>query len=194
MSTNGVEKDGRAPVGDLDTRAGSESQRLVPGQRWYVAQTLAKREIGALGQLRAQGFHVFLPQLYKTVRHARKMRTVKAAVFPGYLFVALDLQRDRWRSVNGTIGVSRLVMGRDLPAPVPHGVVETFLDHLDENGLCRLDRDLQRGQAVRVIAGPLADAIGRLIDLDGNGRVRVLLEIMGGQVVTNLARSTLEAA
>jgi transcriptional antiterminator RfaH len=194
MSTNGLDTDGRAPVGGLDAQEGGGSRGLAEGQRWYVAQTLARREAGAMGQLRAQGFHVFLPQLYKTVRHARKLRTVKAPVFPGYLFVALDLQRDRWRSINGTIGVSRLVMGRDFPAPVPAGVVETFLDHLDDAGMCRMDGDLQRGQAVRVISGPLADAIGRLVDLDGNGRVRVLLEIMGGQVVTNLARSALEAA
>ena len=167
---------------------------LVPGQRWYVAQTLAKREAVARAQLCAQGFHVFLPQLRKTVRHARKLRTVQAAVFPGYLFVALDLQCDRWRSVNGAIGVSRLIMAHELPPPVPDGVVETLLDYLDADGLVRFDQELRQGQSVRVISGPLSEMIGRLIELDAKGRARVLIEIMGGRVITSLQRSALEAA
>lgn len=167
---------------------------LAPGQRWYVAQTLAKREAGASSQLVAQGFRVFLPQLRKTVRHARALRTVKAAVFPGYVFVALDVQHDRWRSVNGTVGVSRLIMTRDAPTPVPEGVVESLHDYIDPDGLIQFGRDLRQGQSVRVIAGPFSEAIGRLVDLDANGRVRVLLDIMGGQVMTSLNQSTLEAA
>ncbi len=174
---------------------GPISRPLQRGERWYVAQTLAKREFGAALQLEAQEFRVFLPHVIKTVRHARQTRNVKTAAFPGYLFVALDPQRDRWRSINGTIGVSRLLMGGDgAPLAVPRGVVETLIDYLDETGVCRFDRDLAFGQAVRVIAGPLAQAIGKLVRLDANGRVRVLLEILGSQVYATLDKSALEAA
>ena len=168
---------------------------LAEGERWYVAQTIARREFGAALQLRAQAFRVFLPYVIRTARHARRVRAVKTAAFPGYLFVALDVGRDRWRSVNGTIGVSRLVMGGDgAPLPVPFGVVETLFSYLDESGACRFERDLVVGQSVRVVAGPLADAVGRLVRLDARGRVRVLLEILGGQVYATLERAALEAA
>ena len=168
---------------------------LAEGERWYVAHTIAKREFAAALQLEAQQFRVFLPYVMKTARHARRARDVKTAAFPGYLFVALDVGRDRWRSVNGTIGVSRLVMGGDgAPLPVPFGVVETLFSYLDETGACRFDRDLVVGQTVRVVAGPLAEAIGRLVRLDARGRVRVLLQILGGQVYAMLERSALEAA
>ncbi|WP_036282442.1 transcription termination/antitermination protein NusG [Methylocystis sp. ATCC 49242] len=170
------------------------SFELAPGERWYVAQTLARREAGAGAQLVAQGFAVFTPQVIKTVRHARKLRTVRAPAFPGYLFVILDLNRDRWRSVNGTFGVARMIMGEDVPMPVPAGVVETLLGYVDEAGVCRFDRDLVEGQAVRVTVGPFAQAIGELVRLDANGRVRVLLEIMGGKIPATLERSSLVAA
>ncbi|PWB84032.1 MAG: transcription antiterminator NusG [Methylocystaceae bacterium] len=163
------------------------------GERWYVVQTLARREAGVLLQLQAQRFRAFLPRMTRTVRHARKLRNAPAAVFPGYLFVTLDLQRERWRSINGTYGAAGLIMGAELPLPVPRGVVETLLDYVDESGMCRFDRDLVEGQSVRVMAGPFANAIGRLVRLDGNGRVRVLLDIMGGEVPANLARSALQA-
>ena len=144
-------------------------------------------------QLQQQGFRIFLPQLKKTVRHARKLTTVLAPVFPGYLFVVLDLQSDRWRSVNGTFGVSRLVMVGDKPIPVPHGVVEALLRLIDDDGTCCFNSDMIVGQHVRVVSGPLAETVGKLERLDGNGRVRVLLEIMGGQVSTLLERSALVA-
>jgi transcription elongation factor/antiterminator RfaH len=167
---------------------------LNQGERWYVVRALPKREAGAEIQLHAQGFHVFVPWVTRTVRHARKMKTVRAPAFPGYLFVALDLQRDRWRSINGTFGVAHLITADESPAPVPHGVVETILEYVDESGVCRFDRGLVEGQRIRVIAGPLACALGELVRLDGQGRVRVLLEIMGGKVLTTLQSSSLVAA
>ncbi len=166
---------------------------LAQDERWYVVRSLPSREARAEMQLLAQGFRVFTPRVSKTVRHARKLRAVVAPVFPSYIFVALDLQKDRWRSVNGTFGVACLLMAGELPEPVPRGVVEQLLDYTDEAGIARFDRDLREGQTVRVTAGPFARALGRLERLDGKGRVRVLLDIMGGKVNVLLDRSGLEA-
>lgn len=167
---------------------------LVGGERWFVVRALPNREAGAQMQLEAQGFRTFLPRIMRTVRHARRLRTVKSPAFPGYLFVILDLQRDRWRSVNGTFGVMSMIMGEDAPMPAPKGVVETLIGYVDETGACRFDRDLVEGAQVRVVAGPLAQAFGELVKLDANGRVRVLLDIMGGKVLTVLERSSLAPA
>jgi transcriptional antiterminator RfaH len=110
------------------------------------------------------------------------------------MFVVLDIDRDQWRSVNGTSGVSSLIMQGETPQPVPDGVVENLLDLTDEEGLVCFDRSLRQGQPVRVVTGPFANAIGTLDRFDPNGRVRVLLDIMKGRVPTYLDRSALEAA
>lgn len=141
-----------------------------------------------------QGFRTFLPTVLRAVRHARKVRNVQSAVFPGYFFIILDLDRDRWISVNGTPGVSRLVMSHLAPTPVPCGVVEMLLQYRDLSGVCRFDRDLVEGQRVRIISGPLASALGKLTRLDANGRVRVLLELLNGPVHATMDQSALEAA
>jgi transcription antitermination factor NusG len=176
----------------------NDAPQMAPGllndERWFVAQTIARREIGAAFQLERQGFKVFLPQMVKTVRHARKFHTVRAAVFPGYVFVAFALGRDRWRSINGTIGVSRLIMGENLPIPVPQGLVETLMVYRDSEGLCRFDRELKPGDAVRVVNGPLAHIVGTIASLDDKGRARVLLDLMGGQVVTTVETQALQRA
>ena len=161
--------------------------------RWFVAQTQPHREGIADAQLQAQGFKTFLPFVNKSVRHARKLRSVRAPLFPSYIFISLDLDHHRWRSVNGTYGVSWLIMAGQRPAPVPCGVVEAFKELLNETGCVDLGACLQVGQRIEIVAGPFAEAIGLLERQDANGRVRVLLDIMGGVVPAIMDRADLRA-
>lgn len=171
-----------------------EKLSLRDGERWFVVQYLSRQENTAVLNLKAQKFQVFFPQMIKTVRHARQLRQKRVAVFPGYLFIALDLERDRWRSVNGTFGVARLLMSQTRPLPTPEGLVEALISHLDERDNLRLDSDLEVGQRVRVNSGPFASLVGQIASLDDKGRARILLEIMSGAVVATLPRSSLEPA
>jgi transcriptional antiterminator RfaH len=161
------------------------------GERWYCVMTQPRREPLARDQLERQGFRCFLPLLRRTVRHARRLATVQAPLFPGYAFLALDLGRDRWRSVNGTRGVLRLVLAGDRPLPVPVGVVETLLAAADLAGAVRMAEDLRPGDRVRILAGPLADRLATVTRLDEKGRVALLLEILGAERPVVMARGDL---
>jgi transcriptional antiterminator RfaH len=170
------------------------SRDLAGNERWFLAHTQPKSEQRAELHLGAQGFRTYLPQIQKTVRHARQLRTVQAPLFPRYLFVILDLGRDRWLSVRSTIGVSRLFTTQDgRPVPVPSGIVESLIGRSDGE-LMRLDAGLVAGQQVRILSGPFADLVGTLERLDGAGRVKVLLEMMGTAVPVILQRSVLSPA
>ncbi len=117
---------------------GSQRLHLGPGERWFAARTLPYRENSAQFNLHRMGFRSFFPTVRRTVRHARKLRNVLAPLFPGYAFVILDLSRDRWRSVNGSIGVASLIMGAERPIPVPCGIVEALVIATEASGLVRL--------------------------------------------------------
>ena len=131
--------------------AGDSLFKLRDGKRWFVAQTLCNRERLA-----------FRPRFHKTVRHSRSLREVIAPVFSGYIFVVLNPKRDRWRSINGSFGVARLISAPHRPTPVPMGVVGALLASIDELGLVRFDGDLKPGQPVRVVAGSFAQVLGVL--------------------------------
>jgi transcriptional antiterminator RfaH len=148
----------------------------------------------AAAQLANQGLVVFLPCLVRTRRHARKFDTVRRPLFPGYLFVKLDASRDRWRSVNGTLGVARLIGSAEAPTALPAGVVEAICDACDDNGVMATPDALSPGEEVRVTAGPFAEFVGRLESMDGIGRVRVLLEILGRRTCVALSRNQVTAS
>jgi transcription elongation factor/antiterminator RfaH len=165
--------------------------KLAVGERWFLAHTQPSSESKAELHLRAQGFRIHLPQIQKTIRHARQLKTVRAPLFPRYLFIILDLDRDRWLSVRSTVGISRLFTTQDgRPVPVPFGIVESLIDQSD-GSVTRLDAGLVKGQQVRILCGPFADFIGTLERLDGAGRVQILLKLMGTAVPVSVHRSVL---
>jgi transcription elongation factor/antiterminator RfaH len=179
-------------VGSVHSPAGGTA--LSEGVRWFAVNAQAQRELRAMRQLENQGYHVYLPQRLKTVRRSRKLVTVVAPFFPRYLFITLDLSRDQWRAINSTFGVSALVMAGERPQPVPPGVVEAMVAATDDNGLLSFERSLKVGATVRLLAGPFAEQLGVLERLDDGGRVRVLLDIMGGAVPVQVARELVTAA
>jgi transcriptional antiterminator RfaH len=152
--------------------------------RWYAAYTQPQTEARAAQQLRNQGFDVFLPLCRRLRRHARRSETVLRPLFPRYLFVALDSERQRWRSVNGTRGIIHLVCQGDRPAAVPAGVVEALRARADGTGAVPLDAlaVFERGQPVLVTDGPFAGHTGRYEALTADQRVILLLELLGRRV------------
>ncbi len=152
--------------------------------RWFVAATLPNREKLAQQQLENQEFTTFFPRRLKTIRHARRSHDRVVSFFPGYLFVALDLENTRWRSVNGTIGVKSLIMGGERPLPVPDGVVEHLQEMTDEDGFLKLRDELKPGDRIRVLNGPMADMIGEIDRLDGKHRARILLDMLHSKMPT----------
>jgi transcription antitermination factor NusG len=128
------------------------------GLRWYAAHTQPHREARSQVQLENQGFRTYLPKRLKTMRHARKLKTVTAPFFPCYVFVPLDLAQHQWRSVNGTFGVTSLIMAGERPHPVPCGVVEAMIAATDPAGLLSFEEKLSVGATVRLLAGPFAGA------------------------------------
>jgi transcription elongation factor/antiterminator RfaH len=155
---------------------------LANGERWFVVHTLPHQEKRAQNQLENQRYRTFLPKREKTIRHARKLRTVVAPFFPRYMFIILDPERDQWRPVNGTLGVGGMVMQGDRPQPVPPGIVETLVASTGSDGLLQLRPQLNVGDPVRLTQGPFAEYLGTLDRLDDSGRVRVLLDMLGRRV------------
>ncbi len=152
-------------------------------RHWCVVQTQPHAEARAASHLARQGFDVYLPRYQKRRRHARRVETVAAPLFPRYLFVAIAMASQRWRSIQSTVGVSRLVCNGDMPAAVRRGVVED-LKHREQGGLVLLEPRprFALGEKVRVLNGVFANHLALFDGMADSERVAVLLEMLGRRV------------
>jgi len=164
--------------------------------RWFVVQTQAHSEIRASQHLERQGFAIYLPRYLKRRRHARKVDTVAVPLFPRYLFVAVDMQSQRWRSVHSTIGVSRLVTKGNEPVAMAEGVIDTLRSREDASGFIQLDPmpSFSAGDRIRVATGAFADAFGLFEGLSDHARVAILLDLLGRKVRVMLDADMVVAA
>ncbi len=149
--------------------------------QWFVVRTKPNFDAQASQRLAAQGYQVYFPVYRKRRSHARRVDVVAAPLFPGYGFVALDLTCDRWRAINGTAGVDRLLSNGDVPLRVALGVVERILESRDAGGFVPLLRatDFASGDAVRVMDGRFATAVGLVEGLAARDRIAILLQLLG---------------
>ena len=152
--------------------------------RWFVAHTHPHSEGKATAHLNRQGFEIYLPRYLKRRRHARRIETVAAPLFPRYLFVAIDLNAQRWRSIYSTIGISRLVCNGDDPTPVPAGVVEALKGREDTNGFIKLDSRprFRAGDKIRVLEGAFSSCLGLFEGMAERERIAILLDLLGRKV------------
>jgi transcriptional antiterminator RfaH len=144
-------------------------------------QCQPRRERLADEHLRRQGITSFLPLVATTVRHAGRFRAALQPLFPGYLFVDLGSEKIRWRSINGTRGVVRLLTLGDSPSFLPAGIVEEF------RAASEIGPSLREGDSVRLRDGPFTGFVGRILRLKPSQRVQVLLEVMSGSVAVEVA-------
>ena len=118
-------------------RVGTPSRRISIPKAW------------PRGICNCRDFDTYLPKRKRTVRHARRIRTVSGAYFDNYLFVSLDVRKQRWLQINSTVGVRKLVMSDGMPVPVPSGVVESLILSTDDDGILHSEKLLQIGNKVQ---------------------------------------------
>ncbi len=155
---------------------------------WSVAQIETHREQLAQHCLELAGYAVYAPRMAVTTAKARRI----TLLFPSYVFVAIE---SGWWHARWAAGVIRLVMGGDLPARVPDGVVAELRGR-ERNGLVQLPRPpgLQRGDMVRIVHGAFAGQLGLFDGMKPHERVAVLLAILGGQRIIELAKADIARA
>jgi transcription elongation factor/antiterminator RfaH len=166
-----------------------------PGVRWYAVQARVGREHIAVQHLERQNFATFCAMRRKIRKIGRHEVASTSAYFPGYVFVQVDTELQRWRSINGTVGVIRIVsFGGDRPTPLPAGFVEQLQNMSGDNSELRFREDLSAGDRVRVIGGPFDDLCGTLETAGDHERVIIMLDLLSQETRVRVTRGSLIAA
>jgi transcriptional antiterminator RfaH len=166
------------------------------GTRWFAVYTQVNGEAKAAQNLLRQGFCIYLPRYLKRRCHARKVDFVAKPLFPRYMFVAIDMATQRWRAVQSTQGVSRLVCNGDEPAAVPSRLLGALKLREDDRGFVRVEAKpaLAPGDRVRVLAGAFVDTAALFDGMGDHDRVAILLDMLGRKVRVHLDVDLVAAA
>lgn len=184
-------------------------------ERWCAIEAKPNSERKACDNLSKQEFRlthdrgrtvkipIFYPVFLKTSCHGRRVKTVKAAYFPRYLFGFFDPSAVEWGPIQNTRGVLRVICTRTgNPYPVLRGVIERLKLRSDRNGgTIKLDAKeietrFKKGDRVNIIDGPFTSfpaTVDELLTDDGT-RLSVLVHIFGRDTPVDLNDMQLAAA
>ena len=162
---------------------------------WYTVHTHPRAETKAVTHLKRQGFDTYLPLFLKRRSHSRRIDWVPSPFFPRYLFVGMDTEKARWRSVLSTVGVASLVFSGEKPLKVPSDILRLLRSREDENGFVRLgvESTVKAGDEVHMIDGAFGNLFATVKELHGLDRVTLLLKLMGRQVNINTSLDRISA-
>nr|WP_309502622.1 transcriptional activator RfaH [uncultured Roseovarius sp.] len=165
----------------------------IDHESWYLAQLKPGGLDRAITNLARQGYESFMPLREETRRHAGRWTTSVKPLFPGYLFVKVSDNRRNWRSINATYGVSRLVaLEAGHPTPVAPDIVAALRQRTSDDGKLQSPAELEVGDQVRVVSGPLADKLAKIEAIPEQGRIYVLFELMGSYTKAVLPAADVE--
>ena len=146
---------------------------------WYLVHCKPKQESRAQENLNNQMISSFLPTVAveKVIRGKRQQ--VEEVMFPGYLFVELQVSGEYWAKVRSTRGVRDFVRFGGVPAKISTELLDS-LKVIDKNIVTNIDASTPKtGDRVRIMSGPFKDLEAIFQVADGEQRSIVLLDLLG---------------
>ncbi|MGI4838693.1 MAG: transcription/translation regulatory transformer protein RfaH [Janthinobacterium lividum] len=154
---------------------------------WYLIQTKPRQEARAEEHLLRQQFECYRPVQPQAVT-SKTRRIVDEALFPGYLFIRMDLSHS-WYPIRSTRGVSRIVSFGNTPCPVPDALIEQIQQRVRVPVAVAMTPFVQ-GERVLVKTGN-SDLQAIFLSNDGEERAVILLNLMQREQRVTLPRSSL---
>jgi len=160
--------------------------------RWYAAYTRAQHEKRVAQQLAERAIEQYLP-LYQAVhRWKDRRKRVDVPLFPGYVFVRIELQNRL--EVLRVPSVVRLIGFNGTPTALPEGEIEHLRCAL-AGGLRAVPHPyLHAGSRVRVTAGPLEGMEGAIVRRKNRTRFILSFDMIMRSVAVEVDEIDLAAA
>jgi len=186
---------------DLEAPTPTEPSPYDRSGGWYVVHTYAGYENKVKQNLASrvrsmnveeQIFEVVIPMEDVIEFKAGRKVVVQRKLFPGYLYVRMDLDDDSWYVVRNTPGVTGFVGNGARPTPLSRKEVEGVLGaggtiEPGQEKKARPRLEFEVGEQVRVTTGPFADFNGAISDIDvARSKLTVLVNIFGRETPVEL--------
>ena len=162
---------------------------------WYVAYTRVNQELVIKKKLDELGIENFLPREEQVRDTPFGRKTIRVLLIHGMIFIRTDKVTSFSLLNEYSLNIVYLkdIEGRH-SLIVPDKQMEDFMFLLDFSaaGIEVLNKDLKRGDRIRVIKGPLVGLEGELVRLRGHKRVVIRLDGVASIATSYIPGSFLE--
>jgi transcription antitermination factor NusG len=153
---------------------------------WFALRVRSNYERITLTHLRERGYEEFSPS-YKTERRwSDRTKHVDQFLFPGYIFCRFD-PKERLPILTAPGVVDVVGLGKQ-PEPIPHAEIERIRRMVESGLLITPYPYLQVGQAVLIERGPLSGVEGILVEVKGQVRLVVSVNLLQRSVSAEVDR------
>ena len=157
-------------------------------EKWYALYTRSHHELKVYETLIDKAIQAFLPKYETMSRRKDRRKKIWLPLFPGYLFIHIPWDLKTYWDIVKTDGVVKILMlGPNLPAPVPDEEIGSIRIVVESLLPLSPHPFIKEGDQVKIIAGPLKGAQGILISRQGKeGKLIVGVELLNRAVALNI--------
>ena len=122
------------------------------------------------------------------IKEGGRRKESEKKVFPGYVLVRMELDDRSWAAVRNTPGVTGFVGADSKPAPLTRDEYNKIMKRTSHEAPKKTSTNLEAGQAVKVVSGPLAEFDGVVSEvMPDAGKVKVMVSIFGRETPVELS-------
>lgn len=171
---------------------------------WYAVHTIAGHENKVRDVLtrraKVEGFweedlfEILIPIEQELTTRSGKRVLVDRKVFPGYIWILMNLTDDTYKLVKSTSGVTGFVQSGNRPVPMEDYEVRRILSNLESS---KEQPKVAFGKAdiIRVVEGPFSDYTGKIEEVNAEReKLKVLINIFGRETPVELDFTQVEKA
>jgi transcriptional antiterminator RfaH len=158
--------------------------------KWYLLYTVPRAEKKIYADLQKNGYEVFLPLQKKLVQWSDRKKWVESPLFNSYIFIYTSLSN--YYELLNTKGIVKFVSFLGVPVEVSQSQIDIVkLMIANYTDIETVIDKFEEGEHVKIIAGPLQNQLGILIEYKSSKRVLVRIENIGFSLLVQLPNNIL---
>lgn len=157
---------------------------------WYVLYTKPRNEKKTARLLSERGITVYCPVRETVKQWSDRKKKIQEPVFRSYVFVELEQYEEEQVEVLTTPGAVRFLWWQGKPGRVREEELTAIRDFLEDYKDAEWTIQMEEGNSVTVMEGPLKDQEGTIIRVQGNKAV-LQLRSLGWNITAELSVQSL---
>ena len=180
MNSNNIDSN-KIDADDSISPKSSSANSRKSNRRWLSAYVRMHHERAVRDRLTAMGIENFLPVQIETRQWSDRKKKVERVLISMMIFVNVDAKEERQVLETPSVMSYLVLRGERRPAVIPNHDMQQFR-YMVEHSQASVNfetSNLQLGEEVRIVEGPLTGLVGKLTHVKGKSSIAIQIDGIG---------------